>query len=200
MDRPVGIQQSEIDKLARELGVTAERIAEAAKVAIYGQAIALAELINRKGMCPVDTGRLRASLYVTLPGRNGDRVECQVGYGASYAADVHERKIATVSQGGYKRARDGTSGWMRKAVNIHARALGIRIRESMRSAVANGLRVESLQAAGIPTSPQDVGEMTKYQRRRGFTREQARALRGLKKNQGVRFVRRWSRPKKKKGG
>lgn len=187
-----------LEKLAKELDLTVERVTESALVAIYGQGIALLELANRSGSVPVDSGALRASAYVTLPAMVSGVPTCEIGYGAEYAGDVHEQEFKTVSKGGFYRAGKGTPGWLRKAVNIHANAVELRLAESLRSALANKFKVATLVAVGIPTSPPDVsGGVGKYQRKYGFTKEQNKGLRGLKKNKAISFVRRWKRPKKK---
>lgn len=43
-----------------------------------------------KRRTPVDTGRLRASAWVSLPERHGNRVRVNLNYGTEYAIFVHE--------------------------------------------------------------------------------------------------------------
>lgn len=59
--------------------------------AFFGAAYLLGTEIATRAMrlCPVDTGYLRASRYVTKPTHSGYRFELVVGFGAPYAVYVH---------------------------------------------------------------------------------------------------------------
>lgn len=57
--------------------------------AIYKEANVI--LKESQKLCPVDTGRLRASAYVSNPTTEEGEQFVRVGYGASYALAVHER-------------------------------------------------------------------------------------------------------------
>jgi len=177
-----GIELKGIPELVKRLKSTEAAVEAAAKSAVYGQAVALAELANRKGMVPVESGRLRASLYVTEPERVGDGVLVELGYGAEYAAKVHERP------GGPK--------WLERAVQIHSRALQVRLAETISRALRSGA-VVAPRMTGIPTRPPPEGKVGKYQRKRGFTRDQARAIGRLKRSGALKLVRRWKRKRRK---
>lgn len=189
-----GIEIKGLAELAAKFKITETKMVEAAGSAVYGQAVALAELANRKGMVPVRTGNLRASLYITPPRQAGNGMLVELGYGAPYAAAVHERQFSTISQGGHMRAGGATPKWLEKAIGIHARALQVRLQESLTAALAG--KVVTSTATGIPTSPPPDGAVGTFQRKRGFTRDQSRAINRLKKSGAVKLVRRWKRRKK----
>lgn len=181
------IEVKGIEELAKRLRVATEAAEAAAKSAVYGQAVALAELANRKGMVPVQSGRLRASLYITAPQRVGNGVVVEMGYGASYAPVVHERSA---------RPGMGSPRWLEKAANIHARALQVRLRESIMAALRSGVAVAP-SVTGIPTRPPPEAPVGAYQRKRGFTRDQARAISRLRRSGAIRLVRRWKKRRRK---
>lgn len=73
------------DELRKKLAAIAKRAPRVAIMAIEGEAqVILAESVR---LCPVDTGRLRASAYV----KPTDETHVAIGYGAEYALAVHER-------------------------------------------------------------------------------------------------------------
>jgi hypothetical protein len=195
----VSMELQGTEEIAKALGVAHARVVEAAKAAVYGQGLALIELANRKGMVPVETGALRSSAYVTEPEIRSGNLVIEIGYGVEYADERHELEVRTVSKGGFARARNGVSKWLEKAVNIHARALPMRLSESLRDGIIRGTTLAMLTAAGVPTKPPDLSAgVGKYQRKYGFTKSQAKALRGLKRAGHFKAVRRWRRPAKKR--
>ena len=183
----MGIEIKGIEEIARRLRLAERTVEEAAKSAVYGQAVALAELANRKGMVPVQSGRLRASLYITTPQRIGNGVAVELGYGAEYAPAVHERSA---------RPGQGQPRWLERAANIHARALQVRLRDSLAAALRTGVVVAPL-TTGIPTRPPPAGPVGAYQRKRGFTKDTARAISRLRRSGALKLVRRWKKRRRK---
>lgn len=182
-----------LDDLAKRFGVAVERFAEAAKVAVYGQGLALDELINRNDMVPVKSGGLRASHFVTLPKEGGDAVSIQMGYGAPYAAQVHERGNGNGFRGllgghdTHNSWKNGTPKWMERGVSMWARSYAARCTDSIRRAVVDGTRVEDLLGA-VPTEPHYSAEVTESQRWTGMTREQRRTMFQLRRKGLIRGV------------
>jgi hypothetical protein len=172
--------------VTKKLEEAAEKYREATQVALYGQGIALDELMNRKGMVPKITGRLRSSHYVTPPQASGRLEMNEVGYGVDYAEEAHERQ------------KSRSYHWMIRAVNIFANAFQIRLYENVMNAVKSGARMAGMGGA-VPTSPQVTttsGSFTKYQAKYGHTKEERKKIRTLAKEGAVKLVRRWKTPKK----
>lgn len=131
--------------VAVKLEKAAAQYRQAAACAVYGQALALHEIINREGFVPLRTGRLRLSAYVTQPDPSQSRLQSQVGYAAPYAPEVHERPGSRYSK------------WMEKGVTLWASDLAGRLAKSLRAAFQQGTQLSSL--AGIaPQYPRDPGE------------------------------------------
>lgn len=135
-----------LDELLKKLTVAADGLVEAAAASVYSQGLALIDVANRSGMVPVASGRLRDSAYVTLPELEGGEVAVEIGYGAPYAEEVHERNVA---RGG----RRGTPHWLLRAMGIAANAMQMRMQESLIRYLITGTKVGELRAAGMPTSP-----------------------------------------------
>lgn len=190
-------------QVAAAIGHSEQRITEAVRCAVYGQGLALAELINRKTWVPVRTGALRGSLYVTRPiTRSSGEVVSEIGYSAPYADEVHQRPSDAPSSAapGTRVKQYRKSGWITRAVAVHARALYVRLSESFARALRSGQTMDALLGAGIPTSPPPFVEPIAGSSRRlpryGFSRDQRAALRRLKKSGAISLVRRFRRPKK----
>jgi hypothetical protein len=188
---------SGLDNVLKNLDLSEKRIEEAGAAGVYGQWLALDEMIVRKGMVPMATGRLAASHYVTMPEEKSGQPTCEMGYGVEYAEKVHEdaeRKVSfqkvtdsgTVqvdSQRGYK--------WLERATQIHARALLVRMNESVSAFIARGVAARDL-AGAVPTTPQDTGG--DY---RKALRVQRSALRRAARKSGLKLVKHWKRPRRK---
>lgn len=60
--------------------------------ALHEEAVAVGQLANSADYIPVDTGRMRASFYVTPPTLSPlGQVDVSLGYATDYAVYVHER-------------------------------------------------------------------------------------------------------------
>lgn len=187
-----------LDQVLKKLGMAGRAYENAAEAAIYGQWVALFELVNRKMMVPVHTGALKASNYVSDPVRSGGKITVEAGYGQPYAAEVHERQ----SQQGHGRGRYGYYKWLQRGVDIHKASLPIRLAEATMKAYTSGIDYRSLRGV-FPSSPRKFDLSTKagqrefkYAAKYGMTREQRKLLRGAAKAGGVKLVRRWKTPKR----
>lgn len=76
-------------ELMAKITATHDRFAPALAKAVYKELLQI-QAISQK-LCPVLTGRLRASAYTKPPEVNGGQVSGSVGYGTNYALAVHER-------------------------------------------------------------------------------------------------------------
>lgn len=177
--------------VARNIEKAHTNLAESAKVTVYAQAIALDQLINRNSMVPVDTGQLRASHYVTLPVVTDAGITSEIGYGAEYADEVHERGNgkgfkgkASADKG--KKWRSGTPQWMKRGVHLWRLSLPKRMRDQLNSAMIKGTTVESISTV-VPTAPVK-GDVGRYQRSFGYTKEQHEALRAMGRNKTILLV------------
>jgi len=83
--------RDDLQRILRKLDAEEVRRHEALRTGIYMVAAKLLRSSIR--MVPVDTGRLRATAYVTLP-TMGNHIKCRLGYGTNYAVYVHERTNA----------------------------------------------------------------------------------------------------------
>lgn len=186
-----------IEEVLRKLESASVAYPNAAEAAIYGQWVALFELVNRKGMVPVATGALKASNYVADPVRQSGRVVVEAGYGQKYAAEVHEDQ----SRYGYGKGKRGYK-WLEYAVNIHARSLQVRLQEATMAAFKRGHTFANLRGV-FPSAPR-VFDLTtaagrrefKYAGKYGMSKEQRKLLRAAGKSGAVKMVRRWKTPKR----
>lgn len=85
------------DEVVDKLEEMKERYAEAVAAAVYERLQGIIGLSQR--MVPVDTGRLRASAFVTSPMAQGTALKFVIGYGTEYAVFVHEDTDATHNVG-----------------------------------------------------------------------------------------------------
>jgi hypothetical protein len=181
------ISVSGLDELAAQLGIAVERLTAAASAATYAQGVAIIELIRRKTWIPIHTGRLAMSAYVTLPEKEGNALSVEVGYGAPYAGSRHEMGTHQTK-------------WLEKSLGISARAMQIRIYESLVAALKGGFTAAQMQAQlSLPTGPYDPGaqpEINDYQRKYGWSKEQRAVIRQWQKA-GLRIVKRWTNKHRK---
>jgi len=70
-----------IEELKRKLPTAIERILWEEGQKVMNESVPL---------CPIDTGRLRASRYVRTPKTTGNRTTMELGYSTDYAVYVHE--------------------------------------------------------------------------------------------------------------
>jgi hypothetical protein len=187
---------SGIEDVVKKLGNVSKRYQEATEVALYAQAIALDELVNRAGWVPMKTGALRASHYVTPPEITGGKAAVEVGYGVDYAPEVHERE-----QNAHVRmsSRKGQTKWMERAMSVFARAFNTRLYENILAVIKSGATKASL-AGAVPTSPQITGDgaqVDKYRAKYGHSKSERKVIRQLAKAGHVKLVRRWKRKRKK---
>lgn len=84
----VDIDLEGLDDLEEEIDDIQKRMPEAVGAGLYeiGQRIAT----TSKRKTPVDTGALRASMFVGTPSIIGNGISVTAGYGKEYALDVHE--------------------------------------------------------------------------------------------------------------
>ena len=76
-------------ELRRELRRLQKAYPEAVQAGLVEEAYAIEAA--SVALVPVDTGRLRATHYVSAPEEKGDDVTVEIGYGTDYAVYVHER-------------------------------------------------------------------------------------------------------------
>lgn len=75
--------------ISQSLQLAGKRMTDAMGGAVYKEA---SRIIAKSALLtPVDTGRLRASAFVSSPQRKGGDLTVTMGYGTDYAAAVHER-------------------------------------------------------------------------------------------------------------
>lgn len=134
------------DKVRANLRALAENAPRALAAALYQEGLAVdAEAVKRT---PVDTGRLRATHYVSPPIVSGDKVRVEIGFGTDYAVYVHERTDARHSSGEAK--------FLENALAARASGMAERIGKRVARNVANGIGIDAL-SGDVPTSPQDPG-------------------------------------------
>jgi hypothetical protein len=98
---------------------------------------------------PVDTGRLRATHYVTPPEETGSgHVAVEVGLGTDYAVFVHEDTSAHHPSGEAK--------FLENALAARTPGFAERLARRTKQNIEAGVYVAALDAQ-TPTSPQDVG-------------------------------------------
>lgn len=115
---------------------------EAGATALYEEGLALdADMVPR---IPVDTGRLRASHFVTLPSGTGANVTVEVGVATDYAVPVHE--LTEVQH------PVGESKFLEKALMARHAGMGARLGERVQALVeAENTKTHQ---GGTPTVPQ----------------------------------------------
>lgn len=161
-----------------------EGLSKAAEAAVYGQGLALWELMARKKAVPVSTGRLAASGYLTLPTERDGALTSELGYGVDYADERHELRSGWF--------REVTRQWLLRSSNIWAAGMLVRLRESIVENLARGTTVQHL-AGILPTSPQDPGPQSTTKANKAAVRRGTKLLTRAKRAKQVRLVRRFKR-------
>lgn len=157
------------DSVVRKLLEATDRLKGAAAAALYQEGLALdAEAVKRT---PVDTGRLRASHYVSPPVQEGSGLTVEVGFGTEYAVYVHEMTGAPMVQdedGTWQRAHGpaklikfraaGTGAkFLQNAMNDRSAGFLERVQKRIRKNLRSGVTSAVLDPA-VPTAPMlDVG-------------------------------------------
>jgi hypothetical protein len=128
-------------------------------------------------MCPVDSGRLRATHYVGPPEDNGSRIDVPVGFGTDYAVYVHENTSHRLGKGvegprmmtalAAKALHGGEGGtatgivgpkFLERAMHNAMAGFEDRLARRVRRNIRDGITVAPIDAS-VPTSPQDPGPM-----------------------------------------
>jgi hypothetical protein len=94
-------------------------------------------------LCPVDTGFLRKSRYVSRPTIDGDHFESEIGFDAPYALFVHERNLRYVV---------GEWKFLQRAIAHHAPTALDRIAALTAAGAKSGLTPDNVPAIH-PTEP-----------------------------------------------
>ena len=183
-----------IRKIADALGKHYEVVAEAVRVGVYSQGLTLYELLVRNRMIPVKSGRLLASHYVTLPEMSGGKWTVEIGAGAPYAAEVHEKgrfgKDGSVRRGGYSySAVHGAPQWLRRGKNMWATSYAGRLRDTVAKALKTGVAVAEFMGT-VPTEPHDSpgAGVDAMHRRTGYSATARGRMRAIRKLRVVRWV------------
>lgn len=143
------------DSIRRALERFAREAPEALAAAVYQEGLAIEA--NATKRTPVDTGRLRATHYVTPPVRQGDRLVVEVGYGTEYAVYVHE--VTDAAHG------TGEAKFLEKAMNERASGYLERLARRAKKNVLEGKGMVALSAT-VPQRPQDPGADWQEQKKR----------------------------------
>lgn len=145
--------KADLDKVQKRLDELLARNRGAVDAALYEEGFAVDALAAKK--VPVDTGRLRATHYVTPPERmasGGSVVE--IGFGTDYAVFVHEDTGA--------RHTTGEAKFLEKAFAERAAGFAERLAKRATRNDRTGVGVRAL-APRAPTSPQDPGPLASAQ-------------------------------------
>lgn len=131
-----------VEEVAKELKRLQRKYPEATAAALYTEGLR----IERASvpLVPVDTGRLRATHYVSRPAKERRRVRVYVGYGANYGLYVHERTSAKHTTGQakfleqpFKAAMAGYSSRMAAEIKSNAdKGKGMKVASSDTKAAA----------------------------------------------------------------
>jgi hypothetical protein len=136
-----------VDRLAARLVELMENARGSVDAALYQEGLAVDALAVSK--IPVDTGRLRATHYVSPPTDEGPlRSVVEVGFGTDYAVYVHEDTAA--------RHVTGEAKFLEKAMNQRASGFTERLARRAKKLFEAGVSVVAIDGS-TPTSPQDVG-------------------------------------------
>ena len=130
------------ESVIRNLLSLTARMKGAAAAALYQEGLAVdADSVKRT---PVDTGRLRATHYVTPPVQRGDDVIVEVGNGTEYAVYVHERTEL--------RHTTGEAKFLQNALNARSSGFKERLAKRTRLNLKRGVVIPTLDPA-VPTEP-----------------------------------------------
>jgi hypothetical protein len=136
-----------VDRLAARLVELMEAARGSVDAALYQEGLAVDALAVSK--IPVDTGRLRATHYVSPPTDEGPlRSVVEVGFGTDYAVFVHEDTAA--------RHVTGEAKFLEKALAQRASGFTERLARRAKKLFEAGVSVAAIDGS-TPTSPQDVG-------------------------------------------
>lgn len=130
------------DSVVRNLLAAAGRLHGAVAAALYQEGLALdAESVKRT---PVDTGRLRATHYVSPPMERSDSIIVEVGNGTDYAVYVHEMtELRHVS---------GEAKFLQNAMNARSAGMLDRLAKRIRANVRAGI-TSAVLSGSVPTAP-----------------------------------------------
>jgi len=146
----VSIEFDGKDEVDEALDFYQEKAPEAFGAAIYERALSVeADSIRN---CPVDTGRLRSSAFVSAPIEDGDQVFCVIGHGTDYAVEVHEAP---------KNYVNGDFKYLRRALDQHKGDLGAQIAKASKVFLEREVGIATLKNTGMREEPAD--DKTDYQ-------------------------------------
>jgi hypothetical protein len=137
------IGASEIKKALQE---AAKAVQNAAAAALYQKASAV--MADSVKMCPVKTGRLRNTHYVTKPHDTGRDMVIEIGYGTAYAIYVHEMPD------NYNFTAPNTGPkYLQRAVESHMSGWAQWIASKTKDNFRNGVGIKSI-GGDHPTRPE----------------------------------------------
>lgn len=157
------------DSVVRALLAAMERQRGAAAAALYQEGLAVdAESVKRT---PVDTGRLRATHYVSPPVESGNALVVEIGNGTDYAVYVHEMTEL--------RHVTGEAKFLQNALNARSAGMLERLAKRTRANVRAGV-TSAVLSGQVPTAPiMDLSEQL------GPTRQTFDAMRKADRRQRV---------------
>jgi len=131
-----------VSEVLKELEKQSERCEGALGAALYQEGLALDS--SAVMQMPVDTGRMRATHYVTPPEMTRDGPVVEVGCGTDYAIYVHEREEIHHDVGGSK--------FYEIPLNEIREGYAERIKDRASENLAKGVTMVPIQA---PTKPKE---------------------------------------------
>lgn len=137
-----------VDAVKKRLAELFAKAPGAVASAMYQEGLAVDAAALRK--MPVDSGRMRASHYVSPPEKAGDTVVVEIGVGTEYAVFVHEDTSKHHPVGGAK--------FLERALNERASGFAERLAKRAAANLKAGVVTPLLSA---PSAPQDVGVVGK---------------------------------------
>jgi hypothetical protein len=156
----VRIKQDGLAKVVDRLAKVDDVAHNALRTAVYLEFLQMMRVSI--GRVPVDTGRLRATAYVTLPPADGP-VTIEAGYATAYAVRQHEEHAT-------KRK------YLEGPANEAARGFSARVAARVKQAIESG-RFVNAPMGGMNPAPIDPGPRTK--RKPSRTKAPARRRRGV---------------------
>lgn len=134
------------DSVVRAMLAAAGKMRGAAAAALYQEGLALdAESVKRT---PVDTGRLRATHYVSPPVDAGKSMYVEIGNGTDYAVYVHEMTEL--------RHVTGEAQFLQNAMNARSAGMLDRLAKRTRANLRAGV-TSAVLSGSVPTAPQVTG-------------------------------------------
>jgi hypothetical protein len=162
------------ESVVRAMLSASQRMRGAAAAALYQEGLAVdAESVKRT---PVDTGRLRATHYVSPPTTSGESIVVEIGNGTDYAVYVHEMTE--------NRHVTGEAKFLQNALNVRAAGmldrLGKRTRANLRAGVTSAVLSGSVPAAPMVVDGQHSPNRETFAAMKSYERKQRVKAKRLK--------------------